>query len=86
MDITKIVSGSEEDKSQTPPSPTPRSLKKVATNAKSKEVKQSRKRDEQDEDCDSTSQLTQPPPSKQAKMALHSTSGTQRSGSGVNNK
>ncbi|KAF9226995.1 hypothetical protein BS17DRAFT_806975, partial [Gyrodon lividus] len=85
MDITKIVSGSEEDESQTPPSPT-RSLKKVATNAKSKGGKQSQKRDEQDEDCDSTSQLTQPPPSKQAKTALRSTSGTQHSGSGVNNK
>ncbi|KAF9231482.1 hypothetical protein BU15DRAFT_82346 [Melanogaster broomeanus] len=86
MDITEIVSGSEEDESQTPPSPTPRSLKKVATIAKSKGGKQSRKHDEQDEDCDSTSQPTRPPPSKRAKTAPRSTSGTQRSGSGVNNK
>ncbi|KAF8838496.1 hypothetical protein BDN67DRAFT_1013028 [Paxillus ammoniavirescens] len=43
MDITEIVSGSEEDDSETPPSPIPRSLKKVATNAKYKEEKQNRK-------------------------------------------
>ncbi|KAF8835143.1 hypothetical protein BDN67DRAFT_1015800 [Paxillus ammoniavirescens] len=85
MDITEIVSGSEEDESQTPPSPIPHSLKKVATNTKSKGGKQSRKRDDQDEDCDSTSQ-PRPPPSKRVKTAPRSTSGTQHSGSGVNNK
>ncbi|KAF9218845.1 hypothetical protein BS17DRAFT_770428 [Gyrodon lividus] len=60
MDITDIVSSSKEDKSQTPPSPTPRSLKKVATNAKSKGGKQSQKQDDQattiEADKDSTPQ------------------------------
>ncbi|KAF9238352.1 hypothetical protein BU15DRAFT_75286 [Melanogaster broomeanus] len=85
MDITEIVSGSEEDESETPPSPIPRSLKKVATNANPKGGKLSRKRDDRGDDCDSTSQ-PRPPPSKRAKTAPRSTSGAQRSGSGVNNK
>ncbi|KAF9233391.1 hypothetical protein BU15DRAFT_80144 [Melanogaster broomeanus] len=85
MDITEIVSGSEEDESETPPSPVPRSLKKVATNAKPKGGKLSRKQDDQGDDCNSTSQ-PRPSPSKRAKTAPHSASGAQRSGSGVNNK
>ncbi|KAI5987023.1 hypothetical protein EDD15DRAFT_2372742 [Pisolithus albus] len=89
MDITEIVTGSE-DESSTPPSPFPHSHPKFEfgpLNPKSEEGKQSRKRSQYSQDVGrgSTSQ-TEPPPSKRAKMAPRSTSGSQCCGSGVNKK
>ncbi|KAI6016071.1 hypothetical protein BKA83DRAFT_4129107 [Pisolithus microcarpus] len=89
MDITEIISGSE-DESSTPPSPFPHSHPKFKfgpPNSKSEEGKQSWKCSQYSQDVsqDSSSQMA-PPPSKWAKTAPCSTSSSQCCGSGVNKK
>ncbi|KAI6006920.1 hypothetical protein EDD15DRAFT_2190587 [Pisolithus albus] len=88
MDVTEVVSDSDVDEWVSPPPPviTQPSVKKGGASGKTaRAVSDGKKRTQQNE-TDTWESGSGAPPSKRSKTSQHSTSASQRTGSGVNNK